>query len=277
MISTLVLLVKNIVNSGIPYAENYEQSKRIVLSNTLSLVFIGLSIPYSFLFLYLGSYFMGGIVIPCISLFSVSILLRRFGKQSYAGLSFVIAVAVVIYFYSAVFGPAAGIQYMFFPLMAGTSILFFGQETRYRRLAFVIILLFYLVLEGSQYAFFFHENYGHAYLMCVRLSIVVNALVILMFVVHFQLEIANHTQMALVQILNRYNLTRRESEIVLHLCKGQSNKEIGETLFIEEGTVKVHLKSIYRKLNVKNRTEVVSFFVMGSGVGLETVNDSLVA
>jgi len=39
------------------------------------------------------------------------------------------------------------------------------------------------------------------------------------------------------------------------LRQGQSNKEIGRQLGIPEGTVKVHLKAIYRQLGVSNRTQ----------------------
>jgi DNA-binding NarL/FixJ family response regulator len=48
-------------------------------------------------------------------------------------------------------------------------------------------------------------------------------------------------------------LTAREIEIVRMIAKGFRNKEIAESLFISEGTVKVHLHSIYTKLRLNNR------------------------
>lgn len=50
-------------------------------------------------------------------------------------------------------------------------------------------------------------------------------------------------------------LTKREVEILQELKTGKHNKEIGEVLFISSDTVKKHLKNIYAKLNVRNRTE----------------------
>ena len=50
------------------------------------------------------------------------------------------------------------------------------------------------------------------------------------------------------------SLTSREREIVLALAEGLSNKGVGRRLNISEGTVKVHLHTIYQKLGVKNRT-----------------------
>jgi DNA-binding NarL/FixJ family response regulator len=49
-------------------------------------------------------------------------------------------------------------------------------------------------------------------------------------------------------------LTTRERQIVLVLTEGVSNREIGRRLRVAEGTVKVHLHHIYRKLGIANRT-----------------------
>lgn len=50
-------------------------------------------------------------------------------------------------------------------------------------------------------------------------------------------------------------LTPRELEILRHLAEGQSNKEIGRALDITDGTVKLHVKSILRKLGIRSRVE----------------------
>lgn len=50
-------------------------------------------------------------------------------------------------------------------------------------------------------------------------------------------------------------LTPRELEILRHLAEGQSNKEIGRALDISDGTVKLHVKSILRKLGIRSRVE----------------------
>jgi len=48
-------------------------------------------------------------------------------------------------------------------------------------------------------------------------------------------------------------LTQRETEIVRLVASGLQNKEIGQRLAITQGTVKVHVHSIYLKLKVSNR------------------------
>jgi two-component system, NarL family, nitrate/nitrite response regulator NarL len=51
------------------------------------------------------------------------------------------------------------------------------------------------------------------------------------------------------------DLTPREHQILCHLVEGQSNKTIGKRLGIADGTVKLHVKAILRKLEVHSRVE----------------------
>ncbi|TXG80195.1 MAG: response regulator transcription factor [Thermomicrobiales bacterium] len=48
-------------------------------------------------------------------------------------------------------------------------------------------------------------------------------------------------------------LTQREREVLAELVLGKSNREIGETLFITERTVKKHLANLFRKTGTSNR------------------------
>jgi DNA-binding NarL/FixJ family response regulator len=53
-------------------------------------------------------------------------------------------------------------------------------------------------------------------------------------------------------------LTGRELNVLELLARGKSNREIGVSLYISETTVKSHLRSIFKKLNVLSRTEAIS-------------------
>jgi DNA-binding NarL/FixJ family response regulator len=56
----------------------------------------------------------------------------------------------------------------------------------------------------------------------------------------------------------RQGLTQRESEILSYMVNGLSNRGIANKLVIGEETVKSHLRSIYRKLGVSDRTGAVA-------------------
>ena len=61
-------------------------------------------------------------------------------------------------------------------------------------------------------------------------------------------------------------LTPREYEILLHLAEGQSNKVIARHLGISDGTVKLHVKAILRKLEISSR---ITAAVMAVEYGLK--------
>ena len=53
------------------------------------------------------------------------------------------------------------------------------------------------------------------------------------------------------------DFSARETEVFAEMVKGKSNKEIGESLFISESTVKTHVSSILFKLSAKRKTEAI--------------------
>ncbi|MDQ6599617.1 response regulator transcription factor [Bacillus salipaludis] len=54
-------------------------------------------------------------------------------------------------------------------------------------------------------------------------------------------------------------LTKREKEILFHVMKGQTNREIGQALLISENTVKNHLRNIMEKLHMNNRVQAAAY------------------
>jgi len=63
-------------------------------------------------------------------------------------------------------------------------------------------------------------------------------------------------------------LTVREKEVLLCLVQGMNNKEIAQALFISDKTVKIHVSKIFKKLDVKSRTQVVIYAVQNQLVPL---------
>lgn len=56
-------------------------------------------------------------------------------------------------------------------------------------------------------------------------------------------------------------LTKRELEILINLSSGMFNKEIGEKLNISERTVKNHISSVFKKIEVVDRTQAAVFAI----------------
>ncbi|WP_207458445.1 response regulator transcription factor [Azospirillum sp. SYSU D00513] len=66
--------------------------------------------------------------------------------------------------------------------------------------------------------------------------------------------------------ISRKGLSQREVQILRCLLNGDSNKMIANHLSITEATVKVHLKSLLRKINASNRTQA-AIWALNNGVG----------
>ena len=56
-------------------------------------------------------------------------------------------------------------------------------------------------------------------------------------------------------------LSFREKQLVEFICQARLNKEIAFAMGLTEGTIKEYLNRLYRKLDVKNRTELAMWAV----------------
>lgn len=70
---------------------------------------------------------------------------------------------------------------------------------------------------------------------------------------------------------NGGSLSERESEILSYLVNGHSNKSIANALNLTEGTVKVHLKTILKKIHVSNRTQA-AIWALRNGIVANAVS-----
>lgn len=60
------------------------------------------------------------------------------------------------------------------------------------------------------------------------------------------------------------NLTARETEVLHLVAEGLRNREMAEQLQLSESTIETYLDRIYRKLEVRNRTEAADFYLRHS-------------
>jgi DNA-binding NarL/FixJ family response regulator len=61
--------------------------------------------------------------------------------------------------------------------------------------------------------------------------------------------------------VNSENLSPRESEVLKQLVDGKTNKEIAEHLYISDKTVKIHVNKIYKKFQVKSRSQAIIYAI----------------
>ncbi|MEM9042442.1 MAG: response regulator transcription factor, partial [Actinomycetota bacterium] len=59
----------------------------------------------------------------------------------------------------------------------------------------------------------------------------------------------------------RSSLTEREQEVLVMLSEGMSNREIADELYLSVDTVKTHVRKLFRKLGVSNRTQAAMIAV----------------
>lgn len=57
--------------------------------------------------------------------------------------------------------------------------------------------------------------------------------------------------------IEELGISKREYEILVKISEGLSNKEIAESLFISESTIKTHISNLFSKLDAKRRTQAI--------------------
>ncbi len=68
------------------------------------------------------------------------------------------------------------------------------------------------------------------------------------------------------EFLKKYNLTKREAEVIQMVCKGYNSNEIAEKLFLSSFTVQTHRRNIFRKLNIEGNTIALYKFASEHGL-----------
>ena len=62
-------------------------------------------------------------------------------------------------------------------------------------------------------------------------------------------------------IRRQYCMSPRELQVAKLVCQGFNNEEIASSLKIKQGTIKTHMRNIYRRIRVKSRIEMLLRFV----------------
>lgn len=63
--------------------------------------------------------------------------------------------------------------------------------------------------------------------------------------------------------LSGYSMGEREKELVRLVAQGLSNREIADTMYLSEGTVRNYLSAVLEKLGLRDRTQLAVFYLKG--------------
>lgn len=77
-------------------------------------------------------------------------------------------------------------------------------------------------------------------------------------------NMSSNSANAIKEIKEKFSLTQREMDIIIEIGSGLTNKEIGEKLYVAEGTVKNYITEILSKLNLRDRTQIAIFALKNS-------------
>ena len=68
------------------------------------------------------------------------------------------------------------------------------------------------------------------------------------------------------KFLRKYNLTKREAEVIQMVCKGYSSNEIADKLFLSSFTIQTHRRNIFRKLKIEGNAIALYKFASEHGL-----------
>lgn len=168
---------------------------------------------------------------------------------------------VVIVLGSFVFVLEIGVKYFF--------LLRKEQDKRKKKVVGYFGLIFFLplaILFGMAFVHFFFKLNNDYLLLFSSMHIILLfgfTLIYLkqfMTAYHGSLEVEKSIKDKIVKISEKFNLSKREQEVVQLICEGESNKEIGDKLYLSLLTVKGYVFKIYQKTDVKNRVQLSNLF-----------------
>lgn len=182
------------------------------------------------------------------------------------------ATLTVGFLLKGIFGSEGGLQAIFDLFVGNFGVVFLAVEP---------IVLIVLLLPSKSwgktgegrlrrtFALLYLSRYAIVVIGALLLSELLRAFVIMLYLniipfiwidrffrPHFdRMEIGDKRQ--ILDALAPYNISPREREIIELVLAGKTNREIGDALFISVRTVKNHLYSIFKKLNIKSRYQLI--------------------
>ncbi|RMA66209.1 response regulator transcription factor [Ulvibacter antarcticus] len=117
-----------------------------------------------------------------------------------------------------------------------------------------LILAILVLFKLSNYAIYKGD-------LSIELAIGVMAIVFFFIGLFINKRLNNRKSQESIEIdeqkIEELQISSREYEVLCEIAKGASNKEIADTLFVSESTIKTHVSKLFLKLDAKRRTQAI--------------------
>jgi DNA-binding CsgD family transcriptional regulator len=127
-----------------------------------------------------------------------------------------------------------------------------------KRVVLGLLCISCIILPFSLLQYFMQKPYLPGFMEQPLLFIALFALTLFFLVNHFNHPAYFAGTKLTDYFKEKFSITEREGDIIFHVIHGHSNQVIGEKLCISIRTVESHLYSIFQKLGIKNRVQLVN-------------------
>jgi DNA-binding CsgD family transcriptional regulator len=249
--------LEKLYSTGINHTSNYEDTKRLMLFNQTILLYFCMVSPYIVIFSFMNLSFLSFLLVPFLLIYILCFYLNQYSKIYLSKIIFFLTTITGVIVYTILIGLDSGIQNGLFTTLI-TSLVIFNFSERKLRLcgAFISIITFFLLTNIYSFTSTFIVV-PDQFIKTLYFSLQLNVFFTIFHTLKLYFNLSHDMSKEFSKTLVNYGLTPRELEVVSQASKSNSNKEIGQTLFISETTVKTHLKHIFKKLKIKNRVELM--------------------
>ena len=255
----LKAIITKIFKLGYCSKLSVSKNQAIILSNQLYMVFLIIISPYLIILPLINLPLLSVGVAIIVLLIISSFLLNKLQNYVLSKWLFIFNILIGAFCFSAIFEGAANIQLIYFVvIISGISI--FQTKTE-QFIAVCLSLICYYLLELTNYLFFFHAQLSHTHMIIMRYSVTAFIFISLILVIIYLHKNSVPYQKRRINLASKITLSPRETQVLNIILKGKNAKEISTILFIEEGTVRNHIKNIYQKLDVKSKEQLFALFL----------------
>jgi len=163
-------------------------------------------------------------------------------------------------------------RWVFTGILIGTHLLIFimsmvfsrkmvHHERRFAQLAGWIYLLFMILTCTAFHLSGLHEIFTFIFITFFLAWHLIPILFLSLYLEKYHSSTSKlqpNFEVLLKSFSEKFTISKREKDVVLLICKGLSNQEISEALFISLQTVKDHIHRIFNKTGVKNRVQLTN-------------------